>query len=1043
MAITFIAAGTVANAASGNVTPALPAGWAANDIVVGIVQAADNITVTVPAGWTKKLETNSTATLRQTVFYRRAVAGDLAPVVTHAAGNAIIARLYAFRGCVAAGDPFGAALARANSATATCTADAITPPAANSAVLFVGSEELTGNTSGAPVWGTYSGTNPVFAEVGDNNYELGSNSISGAVAWGIKTDTTTTGSRTAAITGEAATPTANIGTLLALTPLSTTGYATDVLADSPKVYWRAGEPSGNALDSSVNAHPGTVTGTTRAVAGAIRDADKAIQFNGGTDKISVAHHADFDFDWNEAMSLECWVKWSGGGDRDLIAKQNNSAPFRGYALYGSSGQIRFQMVNSAAGANYFDLGTTTVWNDNKYHHVVVTHDGTGATGCLIYVDGGVQPTTISLDNLSATTIDATAPLTAGANAGSGNPLTGSMDEIAAYSGVLSAARVAVHAAWTLDVDAATTRRLLHPGKGPGSVSRFFQTPRSTKIVTGRGTQTTAAQHNAFQMVNAVDPYSYSPYRNRVLEDQPLAYWRQGERSGTTMGDTTGRYPGTYSASGLTLGVTGGLGDDIDPAVIYDGVAGAAQASIDLSSYSQITIEFLLRVASYGTTTLLFELTNQYDIRQGSFISYVVDPGRILVAMWDPTNGASSWIWDTPGVDSFHHYVYKLDRHAGIGSKFQVLVDGNSVGLNNGDTGDMAGNFANAPLNFMSRDGNLFFTAGALDEVAIYAGLLPDARVKIHAQAFVGFGSRTKNSAHPGASPSSLTRFYRSPLATPLPPVSADITLQLSGVSAAASVGTTTPSMSIAVTGNAATAAVGITAPGTSPTISGVAASTSVGSVVQSSAVTLTGVAPTGSAGIVAPSTTVGITGVTATTAVGTVTAVIGVTIALSGVAATGSVGTVTTDRTVAVTGNAATASLGTLTPVVSATISGFALTASVGSLLSSNAVVLPGIAVTGSVGTMTLNSTHAISGLQATTATGTTAPATTVAITGFVATTAVGIITASLSGTSQLGTVGAADFLPFTVNAADFAMCSVGAADFVLGSVGAADEVHA
>ncbi len=96
--ISFTAAGAVGTAASGNVTPGLPAGWAANDIHICVIESKDNVASTMPAGWTQLNAANSGTTHRATLYWRRAVAGDANPTVTHAAGDSIVARIIGFRG---------------------------------------------------------------------------------------------------------------------------------------------------------------------------------------------------------------------------------------------------------------------------------------------------------------------------------------------------------------------------------------------------------------------------------------------------------------------------------------------------------------------------------------------------------------------------------------------------------------------------------------------------------------------------------------------------------------------------------------------------------------------------------------------------------------------------------------------------------------------------------------------------------------------------------------------------------------------------------
>lgn len=205
MAIAVTVAGTVASASSGNITPGLPSGWAAGDIHCLIVMSSDNVAITLPANWVIKSATNNGASERVTFAYKRAVAGDTNPLVTHTAGAAIIGRIAGFRGAIATGDPFEAGAAQANASSATISAAALTTLTANCMIVFAGGSAAEGTVSG------YSGTNPVFTEIIDSTFAGEDNTI--CMAYGIKTDISTTGARTATNTGAAV----NVGTMWAMT----------------------------------------------------------------------------------------------------------------------------------------------------------------------------------------------------------------------------------------------------------------------------------------------------------------------------------------------------------------------------------------------------------------------------------------------------------------------------------------------------------------------------------------------------------------------------------------------------------------------------------------------------------------------------------------------------------------------------------------------------------------------------------------------------------------------------------------------------------
>ena len=63
---------------------------------------------------------------------------------------------------------------------------------------------------------------------------------------------------------------------------------------------------------------------------------------------------------------------------------------------------------------------------------------------------------------------------------------------------------------------------------------------------------------------------HSGYRDEILADQPIAYWRLGESSGTTAFDQAGPTNGSYQ-NGVTLGQSGALITGSDSAAAFDGV----------------------------------------------------------------------------------------------------------------------------------------------------------------------------------------------------------------------------------------------------------------------------------------------------------------------------------------------------------------------------------------------------------------------------------------------------------------------------------------
>lgn len=141
---TFVAAGTgAATATSGAaMAPALPTGWAANDIHFLVAHHSSNTDFTDPSGWTRisSLVGNNTTAQRVVCWWRRAVAGDTAPSISTASASTAVrvSRIFGIRGCPTTGDPWDVLSFRANAASATISTNSINTTEVNTLVMFVG-----------------------------------------------------------------------------------------------------------------------------------------------------------------------------------------------------------------------------------------------------------------------------------------------------------------------------------------------------------------------------------------------------------------------------------------------------------------------------------------------------------------------------------------------------------------------------------------------------------------------------------------------------------------------------------------------------------------------------------------------------------------------------------------------------------------------------------------------------------------------------------------------------------------------------------------
>ncbi len=205
------------------------------------------------------------------------------------------------------------------------------------------------------------------------------------------------------------------------------GYAQSVLGTAGLVsYWRLGTgTTTTVVPDSKGSNTGTAGGGfTPGVAGAIGD-DTAATFNGSTGKVDIGNPADLRLG---SGSIEVWFKTSnaGSGYRELVSRQN------AYGLALKDNVLGFWDDN---GGGWKSSGLAV--NDNVWHHVVMTFQTGVTNGTKIYLDGALVLTnTLNIK-------DQTKNISIGAW-NTTEYFSGTLDEVAIYSTVLSNATVLAH-----------------------------------------------------------------------------------------------------------------------------------------------------------------------------------------------------------------------------------------------------------------------------------------------------------------------------------------------------------------------------------------------------------------------------------------------------------------------------------------------------------------------------------------------------------------------------------------------------------------------
>ena len=232
--------------------------------------------------------------------------------------------------------------------------------------------------------------------------------------------------------------------------------------------WHLDESSGtNASDSSGNSNDGTLTNMNTPSCWVSGMFGNALSFDGVDDYVSIANESNFDFDWDDAFTIEAWVKTSSDEILNIVSKMDNESPNTGYQLikhrnvqYDPSGdnKLYFFLIDTYNSDMIVVYGSTDI-TDGSYHHVVVTYDGTGTdSGVQIYVDGSPETmyTRGSWNSLSgADSILNNLPLQISGREGSNYVFDGKIDEVRIWDTEFPD--------YTVDID-------IKPGSDPNSIN---------------------------------------------------------------------------------------------------------------------------------------------------------------------------------------------------------------------------------------------------------------------------------------------------------------------------------------------------------------------------------------------------------------------------------------------------------------------------------------------------------------------------------------------------------------------------------------------
>jgi hypothetical protein len=218
------------------------------------------------------------------------------------------------------------------------------------------------------------------------------------------------------------------------------------------------------------------------------------------------------------------------------------------------------------------------------------------------------------------------------------------------------------------------------------------------------------------------------YAAQVLEDDPVAYWRFDETSGTTAADSSGHGNDATYQGGVTLGVPGAIAGDPDTAASFDGISGFVTAGDRFSFVGQAPFSIEAWVTAEAGATYAGVASRNDDVggppSEGYILFVAPTDGTFGFQRLDGSNVSTAVSMAGVSASSATHVVGTFD-----GLELVVYIDGEPQGMQTASF-PIAGALADFVVG-AEAGGSANYFAGTLDEVAVYDHALSADRVGKH------------------------------------------------------------------------------------------------------------------------------------------------------------------------------------------------------------------------------------------------------------------------------------------------------------------------
>ena len=225
----------------------------------------------------------------------------------------------------------------------------------------------------------------------------------------------------------------------------------------------------------------------------------------------------------------------------------------------------------------------------------------------------------------------------------------------------------------------------------------------------------------FSSANTFTVSTARTYRQEVLADNPRAYWRLGETSGTTANDEVGTNNGTYT-NGVLLGQPGALVNDSNTAAAWDGVNDYVLIpdSSSLDATTAVSVEAWIKRTKAGVWQVVVGKPGNGASRLENYAIWFNTSNQVVAYFGNGT----SYVSVAAAMDTnWHHVVATYDN-----ATAKLFVDG-AIATSSSSTIQLTPNAL--PLSLGRSNTGSYLFGGTVDEVAVYGTALSESRIRTH------------------------------------------------------------------------------------------------------------------------------------------------------------------------------------------------------------------------------------------------------------------------------------------------------------------------